>query len=99
MSVDSFLGLPFNIASYSILTEMVAQCVNMEANEFHWVGGCTHIYNNHLEQVAEQLSREPFEQTAKLVLADKKDIFDFKFEDISIIDYVAHPSIKAPVAV
>ncbi|AAT27520.1 thymidylate synthase [[Mycoplasma] mobile] len=98
-SGDTFLGVPFNIASYSILLAMVAQITNYEVGEFIHTIGDTHIYLNHLEQVEEQLSRKPL-KLPKLVLNKKiKNIDDFKYEDIEIIDYESHPAIKAKVAV
>ncbi len=97
-SADLFLGVPFNIASYALLTHMVAAQAGLAVGEFIWTGGDCHIYDNHREQVAEQLSREPFPYP-KLVLAEQDSIFDYTFEDIEIVDYQCHPAIKAPVAV
>ena len=99
MSADSFLGVPFNIASYALLTMMVAQCVNMIPDEFVWTGGDCHIYQNHFDQVDEQLSREPHPLPTMKINPDVKDIFDFKYEDFELLNYVSHPGIKAPVAV
>lgn len=97
-SADMFLGVPFNIASYALLTHMVAQQLDLEVGDFIWTGGDCHIYNNHMEQVNEQLSREPFPfPTLKLNKADS--IFDYKYEDIEIVGYESHPAIKATVAV
>lgn len=98
-SCDIFLGVPFNIASYSLLTCMVAQQCNLLPGEFIWTGGDCHIYKNHFEQVALQLSRTP-RPYPKLVIARKPaSIFDYKFEDFEIIGYNPYPTIKAPIAV
>ena len=98
-SCDIFLGVPFNIASYSLLTCMVAQQCNLLPCEFIWTGGDCHIYKNHFEQVALQLSRTP-RPYPKLVIARKPaSIFDYKFEDFEIVGYDPYPTIKAPIAV
>ena len=98
-SCDIFLGVPFNIASYSLLTCMVAQQCNLLPGEFIWTGGDGHIYKNHFEQVALQLSRTP-RPYPKLVIARKPaSIFDYKFEDFEIVGYDPYPTIKAPIAV
>jgi thymidylate synthase len=97
-SADSFLGVPFNIASYALLTYMIAQQTNLEVGEFVWTGGDCHIYSNHQEQVDAQLARAP-RVLPKLVILRKPDsIFDYKFEDFVFEGYDPHPAIKAPVA-
>lgn len=98
-SADVFLGVPFNIASYALFTMMVAQECNLEAHEFIWTGGDTHIYSNHLEQVNLQLSREPRKLPKMLINPEVKSIFDFKFEDFKLEQYDPYPGIKAPVAI
>lgn len=98
-SCDMFLGVPFNIASYSLLTHMLAQQTGYEPGEFVWTGGDVHIYDNHVEQTKLQLSRDP-RPYPKLVINRKPDsIFDYRFEDFEITGYDPHPHIKAPVAV
>ena len=98
-SCDSFLGVPFNIASYALLTVIVAHVVGLEPGEFIWTGGDCHIYLNHFDQVDTQLAREP-RPLPKLTITRKVDsIFDFKFEDFEITGYDPHPKIEAPIAV
>lgn len=97
-SADLFLGVPFNIASYALLTHMVAQQVDLEVGELVWTGGDCHIYDNHVEQVTEQLSRTPFEPP-RLELSSAPTIFDHKFEDVTIVNYRHHPRITGKVAV
>jgi len=97
-SCDMFLGVPFNIASYSLLTHMVAAQTGLEPGEFIWTGGDCHIYDNHLEQVKLQLSREPY-PFPTLTLSPRDSIFDYTYEDFHLHDYQHHPGIKAPVAV
>ena len=98
-SADLFLGVPFNIASYALFTMMVAQECGLEAHEFIWTGGDTHIYSNHLEQVEKQLSREPRKLPKMTLNPDVKSIFNFKFEDFTLSEYDPYPGIKAPVAI
>jgi len=98
-SADIFLGVPFNIASYSLLTHMIAQVTGLQVGEFIHTFGDAHLYLNHIEQAKLQLSREPFPLPQLKLNPNIKNIDDFKFEDIEIINYQAHPSIKADVAV
>lgn len=98
-SADLFLGVPFNIASYALLTHMVAQVCGLEVGEFVWTGGDCHIYQNHREQVELQLTRELYSLPTLTLNSDVTDIFAFNYDDISVDSYESHPAIKAKVAV
>ena len=97
-SADLFLGVPFNIASYALLTHMVAQQVDLEVGDFVWTGGDCHIYDNHVEQVREQLTREPY-PAPRLRLRKAPSILDYVYDDVEVVGYQHHPTIKAPIAV
>ena len=98
-SCDIFLGVPFNIASYALLTCMMAQQAGLEPGDFVWTGGDVHLYLNHLEQAELQLSREPLPLPRLHIKRKPQDIFSYRYEDFEILDYQHHPHIKAPVAV
>jgi thymidylate synthase len=98
-SADLFLGVPFNIASYALLTHMLAQQCGLDVGDFVWTGGDCHLYLNHLEQVDEQLAREPFPLPRLAFRRKPPSIFDYELDDIQIVDYRHHAAIKAPVAV
>ena len=98
-SADMFLGVPFNIASYALLTCMMADQLGLEPGEFVWTGGDTHIYDNHVEQVTEQLTREPYPYPHLRITRTPDSIFDYGLNDFVIEDYQHHPTIKAPIAV
>ena len=98
-SADVFLGVPFNIASYSLLTMMVAQVVGLEPGDFIHTFGDVHIYLNHQEQVQTQLAREPYPLPQMHINPDEKDLFGFRYEDFELVNYQCHPAIRAPIAV
>ena len=98
-SADMFLGVPFNIASYALLTVMVAQQTDLVPGEFVWTGGDCHVYDNHVEQVREQLSRTPYPYPRLRLARRPGSLFDYAYEDFQVLDYRHHPAISAPVAV
>jgi thymidylate synthase len=98
-SCDIFLGVPFNIASYALLTHMLAQQADLAVGDFVWTGGDCHLYSNHLQQADEQLSREPLPLPQLAIKRRPDSIFDYKYEDFEILNYESHPHIKAAVAV
>jgi len=98
-SADVFLGVPFNIASYALLTHMFAQQCDLAAGDFIWTGGDCHLYLNHLEQADEQLQRTPLPLPRLAIKRKPPSIFEYEFEDFQLLNYQAHPSIKAPIAV
>lgn len=98
-SADFFLGVPFNIASYALLTHMFAQQCDLLPGEFVWTGGDVHLYTNHLDQAKLQLTREPYALPQLVIARKPASVFDYRFEDFEIRNYQAHPGIKAPIAV
>jgi thymidylate synthase len=98
-SADIFLGVPFNIASYALLTHMMAQQCDLDVGDFIWTGGDCHIYSNHKDQVALQLSRQPFAYPTLNIKRKPTSIFEYEYEDFEVLDYQCHEAIKAPVAV
>ena len=98
-SADSLLGVPFNIASYALLTHMLAQQCDLKVGEFIWTGGDCHLYLNHLEQADLQVARTPYPLPRLEIRRKPPSLFDYSFEDFAILDYQSHPAIKAPIAV
>ena len=93
------MGVPFNIASYALLTHMVAQQADLEVGDFIWTGGDCHLYSNHMQQVEEQLKRDPLPLPRLVIKRRPASLFDYTFDDFEIADYRSHAAIKAPVAV
>jgi len=98
-SADFFLGVPFNIASYALLTHMVAQQAGLQVGDFVWTGGDVHLYNNHFEQAKLQLARSTFDLPQLKIARQPESLFDYQYEDFEIVGYQSHAGIKAPVAV
>jgi len=98
-SCDTFLGVPFNIASYALLTQMIAQQCDLELGDFIWTGGDVHLYLNHLEQAQLQVSRQPFALPTMLIKRKPASLFEYRYEDFELVDYQSHPAIKAPISV
>jgi thymidylate synthase len=98
-SADVFLGVPFNIASYALLTMMVAQVCDLQAGDFVHTFGDLHLYNNHIQQAQEQLTRQPYALPVMKINPEVKSIFDYRYEDFELVDYQSHPHIKAEVSV
>ena len=98
-SQDFFLGTPFNLASYALLTQMVAQQVDLEPGDFVWTGGDVHLYTNHLEQARLQLSRKPFSLPTMVILRKANDLFSYCYEDFELREYQCHDAIAAPISV
>jgi thymidylate synthase len=98
-SCDTFIGLPFNIASYALLTHMVAQQCDLGVGDFIWTGGDVHLYLNHQEQARLQLNRAPYELPALKITRKPASIFDYQYDDFEIVNYQAHDHIKAPISI